>query len=84
MILIEKALKPGGICYCSWKYGDEERVNMGRRFTDFTEVQLIELFKDISVFDMLKLWITNDVRQEKSQKWINVIIKNRREMVEHY
>lgn len=75
LMLIGEALKPSGICYCSWKYGDEERTDNGRHFTDYTEQSLGGLLNSMGIFKVMNRWITDDVRINKDQKWINVIIK---------
>lgn len=77
LMLIRNALKKGGICYCSWKYGDEERFDGGRRFTDFTEESLQGFIVELVAFDVIKMWITYDVRRGIDQRWINVLIKKR-------
>lgn len=75
LTLIGEALKPEGICYCSWKYGDEERNDNGRHFTDYTEHSLSNLLKSVTIFEVIDYWITEDVRSDRDQKWTNVIIK---------
>lgn len=75
LMLIEKALKPGGICYCSWKYGNGERLDGGRRYTDFTEEPLRVMFANFLSLEIIRIWMTNDIRQDRSQRWINVLIK---------
>ena len=75
LMLIGEALRPGGICYCSWKYGDEVRTENGRTFTDHTEHSLNNLLKDVNIFEIMKCWMTEDVRNNRNQKWINVILK---------
>lgn len=75
LMLIGEALKPGGICYCSWKCGDEERTDNGRHFTDYTEQSLGGLLNSMGIFKAINCWITDDVRINKDQKWINVIIR---------
>ncbi len=73
---IGKALNKDGICYCSWKYGDTDRFEGGRCFTDFTEKSLRELLQGISEFEVLEVWITSDVRKDRqNQKWINVLMR---------
>lgn len=75
MALIGRSLKSKGICYCSWKYGDEERIDNGRHFTDYTEQSLSNLLNNMGIFKVINCWITDDVRINKDQKWINVIIR---------
>lgn len=69
------ALKAKGICYCSWKYGSKERTDNGRYFADHTEQSLNDLINSIGIFKIYNCWITDDVRIDKCQKWINVILK---------
>lgn len=75
LTLIGKALKSEGICYCSWKYGDEERNDDGRHFTDYTGHLLSNLLKRMAIFEVIDYWITDDARIDRDQKWINLIIK---------
>lgn len=75
MLLIAKSLKKDGICYCSWKFGDEERFDGERWFIEYTDVSLGELFKSISIFKIMRVWVTNDVRRDKNQRWINALIR---------
>ena len=76
--LIGNALKAGGICYCSWKYGNADRVVDGRHFADFTEGSFRELLEKVRIFDEQEVWITQDVRQGRhDQKWLNVLIRKR-------
>lgn len=78
LLSIGNMLKPGGICYCSWKYGDKERVVEGRYFVDFTEKSFRKILEEISVFAEEKIWITYDVRTSRQdQKWLNVLIRKR-------
>lgn len=73
---IGKALKMNGICYCSWKYGDGDRIVEKRHFTDFTEKSFWELMKNVSVLKVEEVWVTRDVRFDmQEQKWLNVIIR---------
>jgi SAM-dependent methyltransferase len=44
---IFKALKPNGVCYMSFKYGDTDREKEGRSFTDLNEQQAYDLLKQI-------------------------------------
>ena len=75
LMLIGEALKIGGICYCSWKYGDEERTDNGRFFADYTERSLSDLLNSMGIFKVICCWVTDDVRINNDQKWINVIIR---------
>ncbi|MDO5390658.1 MAG: class I SAM-dependent methyltransferase [Eubacteriales bacterium] len=72
------ALKPEGIVYTSFKYGEFEDWRSGRYFTDFTEETFVEFVKNIRTLDVEEYWITNDVRQDKGEeKWLNLILRKR-------
>ncbi|MDH0061490.1 class I SAM-dependent methyltransferase [Leclercia adecarboxylata] len=70
------ALKPDGVWYVSFKYGDGEREVDGRRFTDMDEGRLRALLSTIAMIDMISLWTTQDKRPLRNEIWINgVLIK---------
>ena len=72
------ALKPEGIVYTSFKYGEFEGWRSGRYFTDFTEETFAEFVKNIRTLDVEECWITNDVRPDKGEeKWLNLILRKR-------
>ncbi|SCY77729.1 Methyltransferase domain-containing protein [Lachnospiraceae bacterium XBB2008] len=76
--LMHKALKREGICYGSWKYGEQERYENGRHFSDYNEESLERLLKQVGLFETLDMWITQDVRPDKCMnKWINMIIRGK-------
>ena len=69
-----KALKQNGIMYCSFKYGEYEGIRNGRYFTDLNE----ERFKEYILKTGLKIvdtLITKDVRPDREESWLNVILK---------
>ena len=69
-----KALNDNGIMYCSFKYGTYEGERKGRYFTDLNE----EMFKEIieaTNFKVVDTLITDDVRPDREERWLNVIIK---------
>ena len=68
------ALKPRGIFYASFKYGDFEGERNGRYFTDLTEERLIKLFKPIENFEIIETFVTKDVRKGREEEhWLNMI-----------
>ncbi len=70
------ALKPGGVWYVSFKYGEGEREVDGRRFTDMDEGRLRALLSTTAMIDMISLWTTQDKRPLRNEIWINgVLIK---------
>lgn len=70
------ALKPNGIIYTSFKYGEFSGQRGGRYFTDMTEAsfsQLIQCAKDLTIEEQ---WITSDVRPERGEEqWLNIILR---------
>ena len=73
--LIFKALKPNGVCYMSFKYGNTDREKEGRSFTDLNEQQAHELIKQIDQALLLQQWITIDKRPDRTEKWLNILIR---------
>lgn len=70
------ALKPSGVIYTSFKYGQFEGVRNDRYFTDFTEDMFQEFIKTIPGLFAEEFWITSDVRPGRSdEKWLNLILR---------
>jgi SAM-dependent methyltransferase len=61
------ALKPGGVWYVSFKYGNGERVQGERRFTDLDEEGLRELLKAVPGMEIASLWVTQDNRPDRDE-----------------
>ncbi|MFP3353442.1 class I SAM-dependent methyltransferase [Pseudoalteromonas sp. SIMBA_153] len=73
---LQNALKPNGVLYVSFKYGDTERENNGREFTDLNEDGLTALITHHTELKILKQWQTVDQRPEReSEVWLNALIK---------
>ena len=73
---IERALKPGGVLYASFKYGSFEGMRGGRYFTDFTEDSLNAFWSQATSMRIFDQWITQDVRPDrKGEKWINLLAR---------
>ena len=71
------ALKTKGVCYVSFKYGDQDRTKDGRSFTDLDEKQAEDILKHIDHVQLLKQWITTDNRPDRQEKWLNIIFKKK-------
>lgn len=54
------ALKPNGVLYMSFKYGDSDREKEGRAFTDLKEEQAGTLREQFEHVQQLNQWITID------------------------
>lgn len=62
--------------YASFKYGSSERVSNCRFFNDYTEGDIGTLLTPENQLILLKYWITEDVRPERSsERWLNFIAK---------
>ncbi len=73
---LKNALKPEGILYVSFKYGDTEREKDGRHFTDLDEEELSRLLENIPEFEIVKTWVTLDWRPSRQERrWLNLIAK---------
>ncbi|OAV10716.1 class I SAM-dependent methyltransferase [Moraxella catarrhalis] len=69
-------LKPNGILYASFKYGDSEREKDGRFFCDMNESrwQLVE--SELQNMKTLKIWQTVDNRKDRQEVWLNILLGN--------
>lgn len=72
---ILNALRRGGVCYMSFKYGSTDREKDGRSFTDLNEVQSQDLLEQFLNVEILKQWITVDKRPDQDEKWLNILWK---------
>ncbi len=73
-IKCSKALKPNGIMYVSFKYGDFEGERNGRFFLDLNEETLLKYLKNTNL-NIIDICVTDDVRPDRNEKWLNVILK---------
>jgi SAM-dependent methyltransferase len=75
-IKLVTALKPNGILYASFKYGETSGLRNGRFFTDMTEEKLTATLNKIVGVSIIELWKSEDVRPEKKgEMWVNVFAK---------
>ena len=72
---ISNALKTDGVLYASFKYGSYEGMRDGRYFTDFTEESLGNLMDEVPSLQIVDTWITDDVRPEREERWINTLAR---------
>ena len=68
-----KALRKDGVMYCSFKYGTFEGLRNGRYFVDVNENKIKEYISGTG-FEIKEIMITYDVRPERDDKWLNVIL----------
>lgn len=70
-----RALKPHGVIYMSFKYGDSDREKDGREFTDLNEQQAQELLAQFDQVSLVQQWITVDKRPNREEEWLNLLWK---------
>lgn len=71
-------LNEGGWFYASFKYGTFSGVRNGRFFTDLDEDSFALIVKEIPELEMVKTYITEDVRPGRgTEKWLNVFLRKR-------
>ena len=70
-----QALKPNGVIYMSFKYGDSDRDQDGRQFTDLDENQAEALLEQFDNVQQIKQWVTLDQRPDRQEKWLNLLWK---------
>lgn len=71
-----RALKPRGVVYTSFKYGEFEGERDGRYFTDMTEERLDGVMKETAAFVLVDEWVTTDVRPGRGdEKWLNILLR---------
>ena len=67
-------LKPGGVFYCSFKYGDSEKQRVERLFTDMNEARLHKVIKETGL-NIKSTWITDDRRKGREDAhWLNALL----------
>jgi 2-polyprenyl-3-methyl-5-hydroxy-6-metoxy-1,4-benzoquinol methylase len=68
-------LKIEGVFYMSFKSCEYDYIKDGRQFTCFTVKTLEELINKFNDVKILDLFETQDVRSNRSETWVNIIIK---------
>ncbi|WP_180032078.1 bifunctional 2-polyprenyl-6-hydroxyphenol methylase/3-demethylubiquinol 3-O-methyltransferase UbiG [Acinetobacter sp. YH12245] len=70
-----QALKSNGVIYMSFKYGDSDRDQDGRQFTDLDENQAEALLEQFDNVQHIQQWVTLDQRPDRQEKWLNLLWK---------
>lgn len=71
---LTNSLKSGGVWYMSFKYGSGQREKDGRVFTDMDEQRMQSLLKDCPKLKLVELWVTEDIRPDRNERWLNVMV----------
>jgi len=73
-INLASLLKPHGIFYCSFKYGNDDTERNGRYFTNATEPRLRSFIKNTDLA-IQRTWLTADARPDReNEQWLNAIL----------
>lgn len=73
---ISKALKPGGVIYMSFKYGEGERIDeWGRFFNDYTEAGMSTMLAAHSDLQLVEMFTESKPLRGGVQAWLNVIAR---------
>ncbi|MBY0281375.1 MAG: class I SAM-dependent methyltransferase [Alphaproteobacteria bacterium] len=72
-----KALKPGGVLFMSFKYGEGEYIKDGRHFSDHTEITIRKVIALIPEFEELKSWKSADTRNSSAEFWLSSLVRKR-------
>ena len=73
---VADSLKPGGVLYVSFKYGDFAGWKDGRYFTYLTEKTFRQLLGQIPELEIVQIAISGDVRQDRaSEQWLNAVAR---------
>ena len=76
---ILSALKEDGILYFSVRKGDRKGRFNGRYFYDYNRDSLNNLLDSFPEIQVIDIWKTSDVREDRNNKWFNVLLRKRRE-----
>ncbi|SDT23379.1 DUF3427 domain-containing protein [Pseudomonas oryzae] len=69
-----RALKPGGVLYCSFKRGQSERLHHERHFTDADEARLAAWVQPLPGLTRTQYWSSADQRPGRSEQWLNALL----------
>jgi SAM-dependent methyltransferase len=73
---LTRALKPCGVVYASFKYGQGERLQGGRSFTDLDEERLARILAGNPDLAILGTWTTGDKRPGREEEvWLNTLLQ---------
>lgn len=68
-----RALRDGGVMYCSFKRGHDMGYRHGRWFTDMDADELGGVLTGAS-FEVIRIWVTSDVRRgREGELWVNAL-----------
>jgi 2-polyprenyl-3-methyl-5-hydroxy-6-metoxy-1,4-benzoquinol methylase len=69
------ALKPKGIWYISFKYGEEQTIENGRLFSRFTINTFNEFIQQFSELSVLQVWKSQSKMLNVETDWIQALVR---------
>lgn len=73
---LQKALKPKGVLYASFKYGTDEKLQGNRFFNSYDEITFKKLLNGLKGLTILEVWKTEDIREDrKGEFWLNALVR---------
>ena len=67
-------LKPNGVLYASFKYGDSERKKEGRFFCDINEERWQFITQQLNKVILIQNWHSQDNRADRRETWFNCLL----------
>ncbi len=67
-------LREGGWMFATFKAGGGEQVRNGRFFNDMDAERFVAVVDAASGLEVAKTWETEDVRPERQERWLNVLM----------
>ncbi len=75
LLIINAALKYGGVLYASFKLGEKDEIRNGRSFTDMNDLRFESLKVESLGYHVLAKWKTVDVRKDNNNNWFNILLR---------
>lgn len=73
-------LKPGGVWYMSFKYGQGERLDeRGRFFNNYSATELEELLSAFAQLDIKRIWEESKSHNGYLQHWTNCLVRKHKD-----
>jgi|SRR5690625_803705 len=76
---LSQALKPDGVLYVSFKYGDQYRQEGERDFLDLNEERFSHFFAPLGELQLHRLWRSHDQRVQNPTIWLNALLRKKQQ-----
>ncbi|HWT76983.1 MAG TPA: class I SAM-dependent methyltransferase [Mobilitalea sp.] len=75
-IKVIDCLKPGGILYMSFQYGEFAGLRNGRYYMDFKTRKMKEFLSDYGNIKIIEIWKSSDIREDRDNDvWLNILVR---------